>query len=118
MLSEITVFDRVGDITWFNISKKMFLAEPAESSLSSSNVFGLDHHHPHREVGDNSVPSLILYAQAGTRSFGPAHQLMSSLASQGKIDYVLRSTLCYFPAKMSIFRRIVRLQQKTNKISV
>jgi len=67
-----------------------FASKPAESSLSSSNVFGLDHHHPHREVGDNSVPSLILYAQAGTRSFGPAHQLMSSLASQGKIDYVLR----------------------------
>ena len=53
----------------------------------SSNLFRLDHHDPHR---DPEAPSLILYAEAGSATFGEAHKRMAEAASLGQIDYVLR----------------------------
>lgn len=50
-------------------------------------LFKLDHHHPHH---DPSAETVILYAEAGTKSFQRMHNKIKKLASEGKVDYVFR----------------------------
>lgn len=88
----------------------------AEENLKRLETFRLDHHYPGSE---NKTVVAILYGELGTSEFTEFHNLLKSLAVNGKIDYVLRHYVKERPRRrVRLSGYGVELQMKSTEYKV